>query len=413
MNVFRQRRMFAVAALVGLWMLSAGAEGLAQSLEGTWREGRFELVLVLHGDGTYALQYPGGTSRGRFGVQGYFLLMQDTHAAAPVQYQILNLTGQALALRDVQGNLMHFERQMGQAGLSGSGGLSMPPPTPASGRAMAQAQGYTLTSTHVEAGIGLVQFIIGHPVKPSEVKELTDQTVAEFHQEPAYVVQQLESIGRSLEQLRTLSDPIHIGIARQELFAALYMGTAQIPEPEKPLLIQVINRYMRTLAVDPDNKLILTDRDADGMIQYVSFVSSLSGQPMQIHESLARQIRSDLVNRFPSMPLEQKKVLCSAGLLWQVMESNWKQLSQVQQQQFRQQFTAQTPQGGLSQEGAYTGGALGVPSSPSMSQQMADFQARQRCMQMMMDMNTMSHATSLNIIENIGGTGNYWKVADY
>ena len=33
--------------------------------------------------------------------------------------------------------------------------------------------------------------------------------------------------------------------------------------------------------------------------------------------------------------------------------------------------------------------------------------------QTMMNMNTLSHATSLNIIENIGGTGDYWKVVDY
>jgi hypothetical protein len=31
----------------------------------------------------------------------------------------------------------------------------------------------------------------------------------------------------------------------------------------------------------------------------------------------------------------------------------------------------------------------------------------------MNDMSLNNHALSLNIIENIGGTGNYWSVVDY
>lgn len=31
----------------------------------------------------------------------------------------------------------------------------------------------------------------------------------------------------------------------------------------------------------------------------------------------------------------------------------------------------------------------------------------------MMDMNNQIHVTNLNIIENMGGTGNYWKIEDY
>jgi hypothetical protein len=34
-------------------------------------------------------------------------------------------------------------------------------------------------------------------------------------------------------------------------------------------------------------------------------------------------------------------------------------------------------------------------------------------MKMMNEMNMNTHATSLNIIENTGGTGNYWSVVDY
>jgi len=42
----------------------------------------------------------------------------------------------------------------------------------------------------------------------------------------------------------------------------------------------------------------------------------------------------------------------------------------------------------------------------------AAVQARQNMFRIMNNINHQTHATSLNIIENIGGTGNYWKVVD-
>ena len=52
-------------------------------------------------------------------------------------------------------------------------------------------------------------------------------------------------------------------------------------------------------------------------------------------------------------------------------------------------------------------------TSSGTADAMRDYQARQSMFQMMNDMNMNSHALSLNIIENIGGTGNYWNVVDY
>jgi hypothetical protein len=147
------------------------------------------------------------------------------------------------------------------------------------------------------------------------------------------------------------------------------------------------------------------------MISYLAFVSELNGQPMRIGDSLQGQIVSDIVKAFPSMRIEQKKLLCSAGLLWQLMEYNWNRLDASQKQQFRSQFTGNRSVAASGQTPAYSSGQS--QQKKSASQQMADYQARQNCMKMMMDMNTMTHATSLNIIENIGGTGNYWEVVNY
>ena len=42
-----------------------------------------------------------------------------------------------------------------------------------------------------------------------------------------------------------------------------------------------------------------------------------------------------------------------------------------------------------------------------------DYNSRRQMFNMMNNMNMNSHALSMNIIENIGGTGNYWEVVDY
>ncbi len=363
--------------------------------EGKWRDADFNINLELKLDFTYGMQFPGGASNGRWAFQNGFLLLQDYQAGgAVVQYAVVGLQEDLLLLRDIQGVQMRFQRA-----------VSRPKPerVPArTGQPLARSGEHSLYAGQVQAGIGLLQFIIGQALKPQETRELSAATVAEFQQEPVFVLGQLESLAGSLAQLRTLTDPVHIGIARQELFYALYQASSGQPEAQKPLLIKVMQNYIKVLAEDRQNKLLLTNRDLDGMVSYLAFLSEMSGNTRPFDQALRRQLADDLLKSFAGLPLEQKKLLCSAGLLWQVMDSNWRSLSPAQKQQFRAQF----------QPPAFTA-APPAAGSGSAAREMADFQARQRCMQMMMDMNTMSHATSLNIIENIGGTGNYWEVVDY
>ncbi len=49
----------------------------------------------------------------------------------------------------------------------------------------------------------------------------------------------------------------------------------------------------------------------------------------------------------------------------------------------------------------------------SIYQMQSELNAKQNMFNMMQNMNTNSHALSMNIAENIGGTGNYWEVVDY
>ena len=189
-------------------------------------------------------------------------------------------------------------------------------------------------------------------------------------------------------------------------------------EEQKPLMIRVINRYIKVLAYDQRNNLILTNRDVDGYINYVAFNSELAGQKILVNNAVRNSVAQQLISNFVSMHLSQKQMLSSASLIWQLTEWNWKRLNQAQKNQYimayRKQIAGNFRQ---SSQGPGYGQQQWTPpqnkSKKSLSQMRADFNAKQNMFKMMQNMNTNSHALSLNIIENIGGTGNYWKVTDY
>ena len=383
---------------------------LGQSLAGTWAESKYNVKMILSADGTYTLQYPNGQSRGRYSLNGQTFCMRDASGTNPVCYTVVNFTGNGLVLRDVNGLVLNYQRQ-GGGGVSKSG---------TGGETLAQKGGYTLTNGHFNAGLGILQFIIGQSVKPSEVQELKAKLIEEFHQAPAEAIRQLNSMGKSLQTIRSATDPVRIGLARQELFAALYKATMNFKEADKPLMIRVMNRYIKVLAFDPANNLLLTNKDANGMLNYLAFNSELMGQKVYLTDAVRHSAMTDMAKQFAAMPIEQKQLLCSASLIWELLESNWNRLTPAQKQQYKSAYYSQIAQNTQSYQTynqTYNTGSPGSgyksSSKKSAADMMREHRAKQHMFQMMNEMNMNSHALSLNIIENIGGTGNYWSVVDY
>jgi len=397
----------------------------SQTLDGTWQENTYNISLILATDGQYQLQYPNGRSQGRYQFNGQMLCLQDMSGTPPVCYSLVKLSIDTLILRDATGVMMNYHRQRGSQQDSTPSGQQdtrdYVTKNPGAAAILAQKGNYTLTNNHFLAGLGILQFVIGQTVKPIELQELKTKLVEEFQLAPTEVLRQLESLGNSLAAIHKASDPVRIGLARQEIFSALYLATLPLKEMEKPLMVQIMNRYIKVLAYDAVNKLVLTDKDALGMINYLAFNSQLLGQEMQVTPSVQQSVISDLVNRFPTMSVEQKRLLCSASLIWQLIETNWNRMTMQQRQQYKNAFVSHMGKQASSYPSSPTG--TGYPasstttkssnSSKSALEQMREYNARQSMLRMMNRMNMNSHALSLNIIENIGGTGNYWKVIDY
>ena len=397
-------------------LLAAGTPGLyGQSLFGTWQDSQFNITLKLNQDGTYQLQHPNGTSQGTYGVNGNAFWLQDSYGMSTVWYTILRFNQNEFILSDVNGVVINFRRQQQQPQATiPTTPAKTPSTTPTSpAKTLAEKDGLALTSHHIDTGVGLIQFIIGQAVKPSEVKELESQSIVEFNQNPSYFINEMNSLEQSLTTIRSFTDPVRIGLTRQELFSALYQATHTMRERDKPLLIQVLNRYIKVLAYDQANNLVLTDRDADGMLNYLAFNSELAGQTVTVTDSLRQSYASDLIRNFSSMPLETKQLLCSASLIWQLLDANWNMLTPAQKQQYKQAYMAQIAQTSQNSPVYDYQYESPQPRGRSSSDSMRDWNARQNMYSMMNQMNMDSHALSLNIIENIGGTGNYWSVVDY
>ncbi len=387
----------------------------SQSPVGKWVDSRQNFTLILRGDFTYSLTYQNGGSTGYWSSGGNQFCLRDSSGTNPVCYTVMSYSASVMVLRDVNGVLINYKKETGvQADVP----VTKKRKVKGASRVIAEKGKYKLTHGHLRSGIDLTQFIIGLKIEDKEVRELKQKLVEEFNSMPDQVLGQLESIGKSMDKVHNATDPVKIGQVRQQIFAELYKLTRNMVEEQKPLMIRVINRYIKVLAYDQRNNLILTNRDVNGYINYVAFNSELAGQKILVNNAVRNSVAQQLVGNFGSMQLSQKQMLASASLIWQLTEWNWKRLNQAQKNQYimayRKQIAGNFRQ---SSQGAGYGQQQWTPpqkkSKKSLSQMRAEFNAKQNMFKMMQNMNTNSHALSLNIIENIGGTGNYWEVTDY
>lgn len=403
------KRFWLILTAVPLLLILTGP-AYAQSPVGKWVDSRLNVTLVLNGDFTYSLTFPNGRSRGQWSGGGNQFCLRDASAPTPVCYTVVSYSASVMTLRDGNGVMIHYKK-VGPKSVDRRPAIRHPE------KVVAVKGDFSLTSVHLKTGIDLTQFIAGRKISENEVSALRRKMVEEFNAAPAEMLRQLNGIGKSMERVYRSTDPYRIGLVRQELFATFYKLTRKMEESQKPLMIQVINRYVQVLAYDEQNNLLLTRRDVEGYLNYLVFNSELAGRRIDANYAVRRAVTRQLVENFNAMPMERKRMLACASLIWRLLESNWKRLDDTQKSRYIQAYRNQIS----SRFVQNTTGSGSIPKwkppqgahKKSLSQMRREFNAKQNMFRMMQNMNTSSHALSLNIIENVGGTGNYWKVTDY
>lgn len=368
---------------------------MSGALVGCWSCEALGSVFRLGADGTALVDAPSGVMEGRYAVQGNQLAMQDG-AGNLSQYMIVSLDGATMHLLDVQGQSLVCTR-FDPAACSG-------------GAELARAHGLTLTEGDRAVGLELLRLMLEREATPAEIGELTPPTIRGFESRPLRFLAEMNQLAAALAQVRARTNPAEVGLARQAIFGTLYGALMAQPGAEVPPLMRVILRSIEVLAFDPQHLLVLTDRDVKALVEHAAFLRMLSGEAPDEAVPTVESVTAELVAAFPTMGLEPKQLVCSAALWWRVMDANWRGFDSTQREALETQYREELARQRAEAEAAEAAEPVATEVAATATATSSGSPMNAATWNIMMDMSLQSHATALNIIENIGGTGNYWEV---
>ncbi|MEM7156742.1 MAG: hypothetical protein AAF799_28090 [Myxococcota bacterium] len=366
---------------------------------GIWNNEALGIQLSLELGGTFGFVGPTGSSTGRFEVRGDQLWFQEANGNV-LAYRIARLDEQTMDLLDAMGTMLHYRRSA--------------VPSLARGQVLAEAGGLQLTEGEVDVGLDLVRLLIDTDPSAQEREALTQHSVDDFRQHPAAFLEQLRQIAASVQQVRALRNPTEVALARQAIFASLYAAVEPMEPATRPPLMQVVLSHVQVRAFDPRTQLLCTSRDLAGAVALAEFEAMLAGRPLELTPQQRTEMEAELVTAFQTGGLEVQQRLCVAGPMWAMTEANWSRFDEAQREQLRAQFRASFGGGAAYAEvpGVEVPEPEPASAEPPTSAVGDAYAARVNAetFRIMQEMSLQHHATTLNIIENMGGTGNYWEV---
>jgi hypothetical protein len=392
----------------------------------SWVNQNYGIEFVLNNNFTYSFKYNGKVSVGQWGYQKGNLCFKDSGNGIVTCYRVVFFNQKAISLQSGNGAVITYYRQISKQQYPNQ--KSKFSKKLDKGKILARKNGYRFTENHFSAIVKFLEFIIGEKISNSEKQFLKQAELNGFNQNPQNEVSQIEKINNSMQGLYKISDPIKLGVSRSALFNQLYFAFKKIPKNSQPAFSQIMNKHVKILSYDKSSGLILTQRDVDGFINYLMFMQYLNGMNTIFSYDLRKAITNDLITKFQTFSLDKKKIISSGDLLWTIIEMNWKRMSLAQKQQFILKYRGQTGYSSVN-DSFNRGVQMGKRTAQniinninkskvytsrsrkkSIIERQREFQAKQNMFKMMYNMNLQTHATTLNIIENIGGTGNYWEV---
>ena len=270
-----------------------------------------------------------------------------------------------------------------------------------------------------------VEFAIANKLSAHEKAQIKSQAIREFQSNPSGLIQEARNLHTGMQQIYQLTEPVRIALGRQALIAELHKATMNLSEAQKPILIKLINTHSPVLAYDPQTNSVFTENNFQGLVDYIKFTYKIAGKAAPIENK--NTFRQQMIEQFPYLPLEQKQSFCATTLMYNMMQASWNQMTPQQRRDYKSQFVAQNTNyynppnysdnsnsGGNAQN--WTGEMPDPNDKAAMNawliRKRAEMNSNQACWNMMQNMSLQNHATSMNIIENIGGGNNYWEVTN-
>ncbi|MEM1270850.1 MAG: hypothetical protein AAGI08_12480 [Bacteroidota bacterium] len=333
-----------------------------QSLIGSWTDPTSGAVYEFAYDGTGRILQDGTEQPFVYAIENGVLTFGN--AAGSVSLAIESVTATQATFRRADGVPVALVRE-----------------APASaGEVLASSSAGQLTEGDVMAAVRIVEFVTGEYLSEGEIEGVRAESIQDFENDPAGLLDSIEMFRTVLGAAAQASDPVAVGMARQQLLVSLLNMRAQMPD-EPSAFFDAMTDRVRLVAFDANTGTGATDRDVEDAVEYLAWLSETTGSPAP---ASAAEYEAYVASSFSSLPQSDREFLSAASVIWALVQAQWNGLSASQQAAAQSQLNNEL-------------------TASDMLQTQADAQQTQQYYQMMSQMSAMSHQTSMSIINNMGG----------
>jgi len=437
--MFKKSIILFIFIIIGLGVFSQNMPKSVDEIAGQWFNGNYNLHFTINSNFTYSFKYNNNESNGVWRFQNGQLCCQDSSNGVITCYWVVKFSKSTMTLQDNNGAILEYIKQ-NDAGKEVVGFIDN---SKTKKKILAEKSGVRFSQYHIDALSRFLQFITGEKLSDKQKSDLLKAELKGFDMNPKSEIATIESIDNAMKVAYKSKDWQKVAMVKMELFSTLYSQFMKIPKEKRPFFALLMEDLGHILVFDQNTGIVLTQNAASGFVNYLLFMQKISGMNINFNQNLETYLLKEVKNNFLSFPQETKKAIAGGDIIWQITQYNWSLMTEQQKLQVQQQANGVYNSTNFStnmfgsQNGDVSGQAnsfiqqtqglnsnrnqiynnINTNSNGSSQMKMAEmqraFNARQACFKIMNDTSLMQHATSLNIIENIGNTGNYWEVKDY
>lgn len=272
-------------------------------------------------------------------------------------------------------------------------------PAVAQDNVLANSQGYQLRESHLVPTLQFLNFLVQDQINQQELTYLVQSSVQQFQQNPQGFLTELQTMNQSIARAQTIQDPLMLGEFRQKVIGEFYAASQQVPANQIPPLLQVLFRRMPVVAYDPNTKAALTQSDLQCAMHYLKELYQYQGQA--IPDQTLIQMGNSLAQNFTQLDPKTQNFLASGGIVLTIFRTNVARMNQAQQQSLAQSYQQQ--------QAAYSQPSTSGGSTSVAAKQWENWH-NQQSFKIMQDTMNQNHVTMMNVIENMGGSDNYWTL---
>ncbi len=268
---------------------------------------------------------------------------------------------------------------------------------------LAEKGPYRFTQSDFDKSIRFTEFICGEKLQQADIELLKNGELYDFELNPSMSLQNIAQIDQQMQQIYAITSPPEVGLARSMLITNLFNTIFSLPDENA--FKQLFIKYNTVLAIDPYNGICFTEKDFQAYFGFIAFYAGLFGQSLVYDHPTREAFRQDIINQFLYGDMQTKYTLAFMHTFNLYVQGAYQKMTLQEKEQFVYGMSGNYHD--------YSVNSVHSHQNNNTQAHQNDSRTNQMYFNIMQDMMLQQHATGLNIIENIGGTGNYWEVVNY